>query len=252
MDVGHRTLRDFEVERVEAPTPIDFDAHAHTTDQLAWMTRGAMVVEVHNAAWHLRRDHFAWIPAGTLHQMSVTEPGTLINLYSDVAARPSGERWSQPCTVFTDPVVAVLLHHLLDAPRTDQRRSLVHELLADVLCDTDVRNDAVAVPSDPRALAVATAILDDPSDTRDLATWARSLRVSEKTLSRAFVAETGATFRQWRQQARLHRAAAMLADSHPVARVAAEVGYRSTSSFIVAFTERYATTPGRYARAAAR
>lgn len=252
LDVDHRTHLDFEIENIVVDTATTYDAHYHGTDQLAWMGAGAMMLEVRNSTWHLRRDHFAWIPAGTLHRMAITEPGELINVYTDVALRPTGERWSSPCTVVADQLATALFWHLLDRPRSVGRTALVQQLLGDVLAEADIHLDAVSVPTDARARTVATALLADPADERELAHWARAISVSEKTLSRAFVAETGSTFRQWRQRVRLHHAAGMLAAGQPVATAAENVGYRSTSSFIVAFTERYSITPGRYLRASAR
>ncbi|ANJ27123.1 helix-turn-helix domain-containing protein [Agromyces aureus] len=71
--------------------------------------------------------------------------------------------------------------------------------------------------------------------------------MNEKTIARAFIAGTGIPFRQWRVQARMHAAAGLLAAGDSVQEVAAQVGYRSVSSFIAAFKERYDVTPARYA-----
>ena len=65
-------------------------------------------------------------------------------------------------------------------------------------------------------------------------------------MSRRFVAETGLTFAQWRQQARLLRALERIADGVPVTTIALDLGYDNVSAFIDMFRRALGTTPGRY------
>ena len=59
--------------------------------------------------------------------------------------------------------------------------------------------------------------------------------VSEKTLSRIFLRETGLSFRVWRQRVRLLGALPALANGERVTDVALACGYDSLSAFIAAF-----------------
>ncbi|TDC67438.1 AraC family transcriptional regulator [Actinomadura sp. GC306] len=95
------------------------------------------------------------------------------------------------------------------------------------------------------ALSVARALSHDPAEPTRLDEWADRLRVSAKTLQRDFVREFGMPYTQWRTRLRLS-AARVLLDSHPVTKVAHQVGYASASAFITAFTKEYGTTPGTY------
>jgi AraC-like DNA-binding protein len=70
--------------------------------------------------------------------------------------------------------------------------------------------------------------------------------MSPRTLSRRFVDETGFSFAEWRQQARLLRALEMLATQTPVTSVALELGYDNVSAFIAMFKRAMGTTPSRY------
>ena len=96
----------------------------------------------------------------------------------------------------------------------------------------------------------APAADEHPADPRELEAWAAELGVSGKTLARAFVSGTGGTLREWRLRARLHAATRHLALGASVQEAASLVGYASTSSFIAAFSQRFGTTPARYARKA--
>ncbi|MFI0373605.1 helix-turn-helix transcriptional regulator [Actinomadura sp. 1N219] len=93
------------------------------------------------------------------------------------------------------------------------------------------------------ALTVARALSHDPADPTRLDEWAEHLRVSVKTLQRDFVREFGMPYTQWRTRLRLS-AARVLLNSHPVTKVAHQVGYASPSAFITAFTKEYGHTPG--------
>ncbi|WP_186134896.1 AraC family transcriptional regulator, partial [Burkholderia gladioli] len=74
------------------------------------------------------------------------------------------------------------------------------------------------LPREPRAIKT-TPLLREA--VRRVASWPG---VEPRTLSRRFVAETGMTFAQWRQQARLLRALELVADGMPVTTIALELG----------------------------
>jgi len=102
------------------------------------------------------------------------------------------------------------------------------------------------LPADRRLLRIAQALIDCPADPRDLADWAKEVGISTRTLVRLFPAQTGMTFREWRQQRRLLRALELLATGVSVTNVALEVGYENTSAFIAMFRRCLGTTPTRY------
>jgi AraC-like DNA-binding protein len=83
------------------------------------------------------------------------------------------------------------------------------------------------------------------SDNRSIAEWERWSGSSSKTLSRYFIDETGMTFGQWRQQAKILRAIEMLASELPVTTIALELGYETTSAFVAMFKRWRGISPGR-------
>lgn len=78
--------------------------------------------------------------------------------------------------------------------------------------------------------------------------WSQKLGVSEKTLSRLFLSDTGLTFRAWRQRLRLLSALPALEQGERVTDVALACGYESTSAFINAFRQQFDATPGEFFR----
>lgn len=247
-DVAEPTSENFKASRSVVDSGTRFDSHFHDEDQLAWMATGSMELTVRGECWRLRDEHFAWIPAGVLHEMAFPEAGELISVYAHTGLRPAGDEWERPRTVAADDLATALMLHLTDSAPGLARRRRCQALLADVLEGAQARHDVVALPRDPRAREVAVRLLDDPADPRELGAWAAEAGVSSKTIARAFVADTGRSFRQWRIQARLHAAAGLLAQGHAVHEVSARVGYSTPSGFIAAFSERFGTTPARFAQ----
>jgi AraC-like DNA-binding protein len=79
-----------------------------------------------------------------------------------------------------------------------------------------------------------------------MADWAQRLAVDVKTIQRLFVRQTGMSFGQWRQQARLLRALELLATGEKVIDVALALGYDSPSAFATMFRKQFGQTPSQF------
>ena len=101
-------------------------------------------------------------------------------------------------------------------------------------------------PKSEALKTIAEYLIRDPSDQRSLQTWAQDVGSSSRTLARRFMKETGMSFGQWRQQARLLAAITRISQGDPVAHIAQDLGYDSQSAFIAMFRKAMGTTPGRY------
>ena len=102
------------------------------------------------------------------------------------------------------------------------------------------------MPSDPRLRPICEQLQRQLDDATTLTDWARLVAVDVKTIQRLFVKETGMTFGQWRQQARLLRALELLATGEKVIHVALELGYDSPSAFGTMFRRQFGRTPSQF------
>ena len=126
----------------------------------------------------------------------------------------------------------------MDEPRQRIADLIVHEigmLPAEAL--------GLPVPRDPRLRRIARALLEQPADGRSIDQWAAWAGTTARTLSRRFPQETGLSFVDWRQRARLMRALEMLAEGTPVTTIAIDLGYNSISGFIALFRRTFGVTP---------
>lgn len=122
-------------------------------------------------------------------------------------------------------MVKVLLDRLAAAPEVDM---------------------AVPWPADAPLRRVCRELRSQPYSSRTLHDHAQRLAVSEKTLSRLFLKETGLTFRAWRQRLRVLTALPLLERGDRVTDVAVACGYDSMSAFIDAFRSFAGVTPGEF------
>ncbi|GGM48322.1 helix-turn-helix transcriptional regulator [Microbacterium saperdae] len=243
-----KTYEKLEAHREQVLPDQYFEPHSHAADQLAWIPGGARI-GVGDSRWHLHGDHFAWIPALAEHEMQMVGAEEMFSLYIDPVLRLPQPRWTRPLVLPVDPVAVAIIQSLSSIDVDESRLDASIALLREILSSTEESYDALALPSDPRARAIAEAILEDPQELRELENWAQHFGVSTKTLHRAFLADTGITFSQWRTRARVYAAERLLVEGHSVQDTAELIGYSTPTGFIKAFRQVFGSTPATYIRA---
>jgi AraC-like DNA-binding protein len=223
-----------------------FERHAHDRHQLAWAANGVLTVVADAGTWVLPPSRALWIPAGVPHETIASERSTMKTLYLEPGACPI--QWDLPRPVVATTLLAALIEHLNEDALDPSHRARAERLVFDLLEPVALATISVTMPTDERALEVASALVSNPADRRNLAAWGREVGASGRTLTRAFLADTGIPFARWRTSLRLQAAIPLLAAGEPVASVADFVGYDTPSAFIAAFRRHTGVTPGAYFR----
>jgi AraC-like DNA-binding protein/quercetin dioxygenase-like cupin family protein len=218
--------------------------HRHPWHQIAWAGEGVISVDTPGATYVLSTAQALWIPAGVPHAVTAHGRTTLVSPYLQPGDGHTG--WPEPTVLAVRPLLAALINHLADPGLRAEPRSRAEAVVADLLEPVAAPVLHLPWPRDPRATHVADALRADPADQRSLQAWGRAAGASGRTLARLFTAETGMSFAQWRTQARLRAALALLAAGEPVSRVAHRVGYSAPSAFIAAFRRVFGVAPGGY------
>jgi transcriptional regulator GlxA family with amidase domain len=105
----------------------------------------------------------------------------------------------------------------------------------------------VQVAATPKLRSLIAEVSADPSGDCSLPVMADRVGMTERTFSRVFVKETGATPAAFVEMARVNRAKALLETSDwPLARVADRSGFGSVDGLQRAFNKRVGVTPGEY------
>lgn len=148
----------------------------------------------------------------------------------------------RPCAVLAlSPLVRAIADHI---HQHDAEARLVAVLMDHLARQRELPLFLPALSS-PVARRVADVLSADPGGTPRIRDLAAELRVSDRTLERAFVADAGMPLGEWRQRWRIGLAIRLLAAGMDVKDVALEVGYETASAFVVAFKKYVGTTPGR-------
>ncbi|PRH77377.1 AraC family transcriptional regulator [Streptomyces solincola] len=215
--------------------------HVHDFHQFLYAPVGRITVSADGRDHELSPAVALWVPAGVAHSARF-DPDSL------VIAEDFGVHHRLPYARATRVNVGEAQRRLLLA-RT--RSSHPEPDCARVFAAlTAGRRDCLPLPQpvSGAARAVAGELLRRPHDPRTATEWAESLYVSSTSLRRAFRAETGLAFSEWRTRVRLNRSLDLLAQGLLVGTVASRVGFVSTNGYILAFRRHFGSTPGAYAR----
>ncbi len=222
-------------------------SHCHDRDQLVYASRGVMTVRTAHGAWVVPTHRAVWIPATVPHTITMSGTVAMRTLYLQRRLARTLPRGC--CVVHVSALLRELILHGCSVGALDKtirwQGHLIHVIVNQL--------DAIRVvplqlpnPTDPRALRVAKAVLDDPSDRRPLTALCRAAGSSKRTVERLFQTDVGMTFSKWRQQLRLMQAMRLLAEGAKVTYAALESGYSTPSAFISMFRKTLGTTPTLY------
>lgn len=219
--------------------------HAHPKAQLLYAVRGTMHIEVAGSVFTVPPTTALFIPTDVPH--SVRMRGAVAQRQLFIGSSFDGLLSDVVRVISVSPllreVVVALCAEGADWLRPDRAGHLAAITLDEIQRATALPFD-LPLPVDPRLRRVTSAILASLNDRRTLTDWSMDAGASERTLGRLFVRETGLTFAQWRQQARLIDAYASLSMGAKPAATARAAGYASPPAFGAAFRAFFGCTPG--------
>ena len=221
--------------------------HHHRRAQLVYASSGVMTVTTRSAEFVVPPQRAVWVPGGIDHRIDARSAVAMRTLY--VEPRAAGHLPAEVCVLQVTPLLRELILTAVATGPTYEPgspQSRIMSVILDQIGTQPIASLALPMPTDPRSLRVAQALIANPADSRDLEEWAKVAGASKRTLGRLFTAQTQMSFQAWRQQRRLLRALELLASGVNVTTIALELGYDNTSAFIAMFRRCLGTTPARY------
>jgi AraC-like DNA-binding protein/quercetin dioxygenase-like cupin family protein len=227
-------------------------SHRHRRAQLLYGATGTMRVQTGHGSWTVPPHRAVLIPPDTSHTvlMTGTDAGAPVvtrSLYLEAGSVP----WfPDRCRVVeVSPLLRELLAAAIDIEPRYARRGRDGTLLALVL--HELRRAAplpfdLPLPAEPELRALCQRFLSRPRLDTPPGQWARELNLSLRTLQRRFTAETGISPATWRRRACALHALPRLAAGHPVAEIAADLGYGTPSAFTGMFHQLLGAPPSAY------
>ena len=218
---------------------------------LIYAFTGAFQLEMDHVRWLLPPQRAAWVAAHVPFQLSTERPGTTNSVLFAESAIP------QPafaCRVFA---VSTLAREMLsyavrwgsDRDEQDTTADTFFRALATVCNELAASPDLFWLPcaQSPELRQALDYTLAHLSDKPTFAEVARAAHVSERTLARRCIKETGMIWSQFAHRARMLRAMELLAAPDiNVIEVVDAVGFLSVSAFNHAFRAFTSETPSSY------
>ena len=229
------------------PAGWDIAAHAHAKHQLVYAVSGVTLVRADAGQWVVPPTRGIWMPAGMKHAIHCIGAVEMRSIYVRPGTAPRLP--AESCAVAVSPLLRELIKGAVDVqqPYTpNSRDGRLMRLLLDELRTLPVLPLHLPIPSDPRLRLICQRLQQRLDDNSTLGDWAAHLQVDVKTIQRLFASQTGMTFGQWRQQARLLRALELLAQGEKVLDIALSLGYDSPSAFATMFKRQFGQTPSQF------
>ena len=223
--------------------------HAHDKHQLIYAIEGVMVVNSAQSQWTVPPSRGLWMPRGQVHAIRCVGAIKMRSVF--VQADDSLDLPGETRAVSISPLLSELIKVSVDMPhphRPDSREARVMRLILDELEILPTLPLNLPQPDDPRLRKICAALQRNPGDSSTLAHWSEHLGLDEKTIQRLFHKDTGMTFGQWRQQARLLLALERIAVGEKIIDVAGALGYDSPSAFSAMFRKHFGKTPSQFFR----
>ncbi|BDH46226.1 AraC family transcriptional regulator [Salmonella enterica subsp. enterica serovar Choleraesuis] len=242
-DHDHKALA-FEVKVQQRDSEIPF--HQHRKGQLIVALHGGITCEVAHAQWLVPPQYAVWIPGGMRHSNRATANARLSFLFIEPGAIAMPDSC---CTLRVSPllrelILALAQRGLIRHDQPDTQR-LIQVLFDELICQP-IEHFQLPISEHPKIQAMVRYMAENPDSRRTLAHWAQLLAMSERSLARLVVRETGLNYRRWRQQLQLIQAIRMLITGANVQQTARALGYESTTAFITLFRQLMGQTPGQY------
>ena len=227
--------------------------HSHPWVQLSHAVEGVLEVRTERGRFIAPPLRAVWVPAGITHQVFCAPDTCIRSLYIDRSV--VGDAPERCRVLQVSPLLRELIQHFSSLPEDyaedGPEGRLVQVLLDQLGCAPEIEL-VLPLPAEPRLRQLCKRLQQHPDARDSLTDWSHALGVSERTLSRLFLRETGLSFRAWRQRLRLLSALPELERGVRVTDVALGCGYESLSAFIAAFREQFGATPGEFFRGAKR
>lgn len=226
---------------------VEIDFHRHRKGQFLLVQRGALSCEVEGGLWIVPPGSAVWIPGGALHAIKATGVLEGYNAFVDPAL--DARLPAACCAVAVNPLLRELMIRSAYLP-TDYEEGGAESRLVAVLLDeiaaARVEDLHLPMPSEPRLRSIVAQMIEAPAYRGSMPVWAKRAGMSERTLARLIVRETGMGFSRWRQQLGVMLAVKWLAEGASIQAVAADLGYESMPSFVTMFRKTIGIPPGRY------
>lgn len=245
----HATNRPLAAMEIDYSNGMSTGSHAHPRGQLLHAIEGVMIVRSEEGIWVVPPNRAVWLAANLEHDVRMCGKVKIRTVFVDPEA--SSHLPKASCVMAVSPLLRELIVAAVGIPRDyvyGSRDERLMNLLLDELRQLDIVPLHLPMPRDVRLREVCEILATRPDDLSTVQQWAARIGITPRTIHRLFSVETGMSFGQWREQARLLRALEQLALGRRIIDVAFDSGYASQSAFTAMFRRHFRMPPGAFYR----
>ncbi len=218
--------------------------HKHERDQLLFARTGIMRAETSTQSWIVPADRAIYIPANTVHSVTMRSDVEMRTLYISPGSAP--ELPKHLIVLRVTNLLRELIIALSNEEKIYKENSRAGHIAKLIESEIGLARQLplhIPLPNDKRLQKLCTAIFENPASRLTLDKWSEKVGGSPRTLARLFEKELGMSFNKWRQRVRFYNAFEALSSGEPVATVANKNGYNSASAFSSAFFKAIGQRP---------
>ena len=243
----------FSLSTFTEPEGIMQPGHGQNETWLVYLQQGLVIVEDERGYWAVLPGQVAWLPPHFHYETGGY--GQVAGICASLSPQLCTGLPEIPCAL----AVPALVHPILERAVTWQqsgvdgvfqpllaRQERLLQVLLDELRYSSQVQERLLLPKEKKLHYLAREIMKLPAQRRTIEDWADCMKISSRSISRHFSAETGMTFAQWRQNASLTMALKLLAEGESVARASRSAGYENVSAFIASFKKAFGQTPAQF------
>ena len=214
--------------------------HVHREAQLLFSAKGIMQVTTPKGRWLVPPERAVWLPPRIEHSVDALADIEMRTLLVDpvrLVAHPEAPRLNREFVVIVRPLLRETILAAFAGDSHPRRQAALLDLALFDLAEAEDAATFVPIPADPRARRVADLVYGDPAGQRSLDDLAREAGTSTRTVTRLFPPETGFTFKEWRQRARIMPALELLGEGMTIKQISVRLGFSSVAAFSHAFRQ---------------
>lgn len=225
--------------------------HVHQTGQFVVALSGLVGLALGRNRIAFPPSSAAWVPPGCRHEGFLGEGA--VSLYCHINPEWAAMLPTEPYRLLLSPMVIEMLKHFSTLPRRFPMHShearLAGVLFEELAAAPKLPISFVLFPDHPALKRIAESIIQSPQLDRPVASWAQETAMSERTLARLVLKETGLSFGAWRLKIAMLTATQKLLAGERAYEVAAYLGYAAPSAFSSAFRRVFGTSPSTFRNA---
>lgn len=239
---GKKFLYSFNLKQEKAWT----DWHSHEDfGELTFAIEGVIIIRTKEKVFYVQKNQALWIPAGVEHCGYCPVKVENRSLFIHNSRIIKKEKLRNIHTVDVQPLLREIVAYVAKAEfdLAKQEHKRLGYALIDQIVEATSQIENIPIPQNYKLVELCTECLLEPEKTLVVSEWSKQLGVSEKTLSRTFLKETGLNLKTWHIIMRMHHAKKALEGGEVITNIALDCGYSSLSSFIATFKKVYGQTP---------